>query len=260
MKNRAYYQEQYRKMRMDLLAIVIFSAVNLFSIIFTETYFLFSSYVTQLLAAVGYSMFVETGSNLYIVVSILFGLVSIVPYLLCFIFSKKNSGWMIGAGVLFGIDTLLLLVDAFSSGMFPAFLMDIVFHALALAGIIWGIIAARRRDALPEEEEIAPAVLSGVYAAPADVPTRTLTVIRAKGFYASLVSFTVFVDGQAAGMLKNGATLALQLDEGPHTLSVGHANGSPLTTVNVPEGAAPHTYTVRLSMGMTDANISITEN
>lgn len=58
----------------------------------------------------------------------------LVPYLLCWIFSKNHYGWMIAALVLFSLDTLWLLLN-FDIG----FLLDILFHGYVLFYLIMGV-------------------------------------------------------------------------------------------------------------------------
>ncbi len=122
-------EQKYRIARSSLLIVVILSVVNLFSLIFTESYFLFSSYITLIIGAVGAESYIADPSNtIFLVVIIVLGIISVLPYLVCWIFSKKKVGWLIGALVLFAFDTLLLFIDAISVMDFT-FLLDLAIHA-----------------------------------------------------------------------------------------------------------------------------------
>ena len=74
---------KYNNMRSSLMMIVILSLINVFAIMFTDTYFVFSSYITQTIAAVGYVMAEESGENIYLIISAVLGVLSVVPYLIC---------------------------------------------------------------------------------------------------------------------------------------------------------------------------------
>ncbi|MBQ4510765.1 MAG: hypothetical protein II984_08580 [Clostridia bacterium] len=122
-------EQKYRIARSSLLIVVILSVVNLFSLIFSGSYFLFSSYITLIIGAVGAESYIADPSNtIFLVVIIVLGIISVLPYLVCWIFSKKKVGWLIGALVLFSFDTLLLLIDAISV-MNLTFILDLVIHA-----------------------------------------------------------------------------------------------------------------------------------
>ena len=95
---------KYKNARLSLLLIVLFSVVNVFSMTFGDTYFLFSAFLPQILVMVGLELTYEAGDNLYMIVAMVMAVISIVPYLLCWIFSKKRVGWMIAALVFFILD------------------------------------------------------------------------------------------------------------------------------------------------------------
>lgn len=119
-------EQKYRVARGSLLIVVILSIINLFSLIFTQSYFLFSSYITFMFGATGYDLYTETGDALVVVVIAVLGIISVLPYLACWIFSKKKVGWLIAALVLFAVDTLLLLFDTIASG--GSFIIDLAIH------------------------------------------------------------------------------------------------------------------------------------
>lgn len=89
-------EKTYNSARSWALLVFVLSVVNVVSIATSETYFLFSSYVSQILTVMGleFSAIYEGNSAFLIVFGVLAVLVA-VPYLLCFIFSKKHRGWLL---------------------------------------------------------------------------------------------------------------------------------------------------------------------
>ena len=148
---------KYARSRANLLLVLIFTVVNLFSVTFGDTYFLFSATIPMLcpatmsllaaepefLATIG--MTPETATPL-IIVGLVIGLVLSVPYLLCWIFSKKRVGWMVAALVFFSIDSLLLLIS-FDLTM----ILDIIIHAVVMYYLITGVINGFKLRDMPED-------------------------------------------------------------------------------------------------------------
>ena len=102
---------KYNSARISLLIIVIVSVLNLFTILFSGVYFVFSSYFTQVLGGAGYMLYAETKEVIYPIVTTVLGIISVVPYLLCWIFSKKRFGWMVASLVIFCVDSAGFLFD-----------------------------------------------------------------------------------------------------------------------------------------------------
>ena len=95
-------QQLYQAARGNLLLMLIFSAVNVaFAAFGVDIYFLFSDYLAYMLALTGRVFLEHTDEGLYLAVGLAFAVLVLVPYLLCWIFSKKRRGWMIAALVLF---------------------------------------------------------------------------------------------------------------------------------------------------------------
>ena len=118
MKRKKYKspQQLYQAARGNLLLMLIFSAVNVaFAAFGVDIYFLFSDYLAYMLALTGRVFLEYSDEGLYLAVGLAFAVLVLVPYLLCWIFSKKRRGWMIAALVLFAVDTGALVVDTLGS-------------------------------------------------------------------------------------------------------------------------------------------------
>lgn len=131
----------YNSARISLLLITIISVVNLVTILFSETYFIFSAYFTQILGATGYYLYLETGEVVYPIVTTIVGLISVVPYFLCWLFSKKRYGWMVAGFVLFCVDSVGFtfdLISLLSVGQF-SMTIDLVIRVLIIVELAMAV-------------------------------------------------------------------------------------------------------------------------
>ncbi|MBQ9691950.1 MAG: hypothetical protein IJV70_02200 [Clostridia bacterium] len=258
---------KYNNMRSSLLMIVILSVINIFAIMFTETYFVFSAYITQLIAATGYFMAAEAGDSLYLIVAAVIGLISVLPYLLCWIFSKKHFGWMIGALIFFAVDSLLFFIDfiALVSGGDVSMIIDLVFRIYAIGtlalGIKYGLDLKNEEyhpvTAVPFMGDQVPA---GNAEAPAEAPsgiTRQITVTRKKSFVGCAVPIICYVNGIEVCRLKNGATETFTAPAEPFELGASLTNGLSANALMVNYGEAPLSFRLEMKMGVTTAKINI---
>ena len=151
-------QMKYNRSRVNLLIVLIFTAVNLFSLTFGNTYFLFSATLPMLFPATAAEMaadpayMAEMGLaaedvSIFIAVGLVIGLLMTVPYLLCWIFSKKRVGWMVAALVLFSLDTLFLLL-----ALDLSMIVDLLIHGWVLFYLITGVANGFKLKNLPEDE------------------------------------------------------------------------------------------------------------
>ena len=146
-------QQLYQAARGNLLLMLIFSAVNVaFAAFGVDIYFLFSDYLAYMLALTGRVFLEYSDEGLYLAVGLAFAVLVLVPYLLCWIFSKKRRGWMIAALVLFAVDTGALVVDTLGSDDVLYNLPDLLFHIWVLVYLVLGVKHAQQALA-PQPEE-----------------------------------------------------------------------------------------------------------
>ena len=142
---------KYGVARGNLLLVVILTVVNIILCALNANwYMLFSASVPYAViffasAAVYYpeeSGFLEMGfepvanPTTFLIVAVVIALILTVPYLLCWAFSKKHYGWMIGALVMFSLDTIcMFLVFSFDLSM----IIDLLVHAWVLYYLIMGV-------------------------------------------------------------------------------------------------------------------------
>lgn len=83
----------YKTARTNLWILLALSAVNvLFALLGSDTYFLFSCFISYLVAIYARVFYDYTWDPVYLVIGILIALVILVVYLLCCLLSKKRRG------------------------------------------------------------------------------------------------------------------------------------------------------------------------
>ncbi len=164
---RMAYEQKYKTSRMNLLSVVIFTAINLLLLVTNSgSYFLFSAFIPYFITSIG--MFVcghfpeeyytngleqiTSVDNSIFVVLLVFSFVLTFLYLVAwFMSSKQRVGWLIFALAFFGIDTLgMIFINGFS---FES-ILDILFHAWVIYYLILGIVAHYKLKKLPPEESM----------------------------------------------------------------------------------------------------------
>ncbi len=153
MSPREEVQLKYNRSRYNLLLVAIVSIVNLFSLAFSQSYFLFSARLPALFV----ELTLPTSENEIVessafIVPIIIGIILTVPYLLCFFLSKKRPGWMIPALVFFSIDCLFIIFLALFD--VTAVIVDILFHAWVMFYLITGVKHGFKLKSMPEDEPL----------------------------------------------------------------------------------------------------------
>ena len=162
---RELYEQKYRSSRMNLLLVVIFTAVNLVLLVTNaDTYFLFSAFIPYFITLTGMAVcglfpkeyyegleeIVFLDKSVFVVLLVI-SVVLTLLYLLAWLMSNKNRvGWLIFALVFFGIDTLGMF---FINGISIESAFDILFHAWVIYYLVVGISAHYKLKKLPIEEE-----------------------------------------------------------------------------------------------------------
>lgn len=150
-----------RTARVDLLIVIIFTVVNI-AMIFAESQsvMLFSAVIPYYAVAIAYSADLAFGGLSWLIQgSLILAAVILAMYFVCWLLSKKHYGWLIGAAVLFGVDTVgVLLLYGVVIGDWSAGVMDILLHGLLLYYLIMGAVSGHRLKTLPETvvETVAP--------------------------------------------------------------------------------------------------------
>ena len=264
-------ETKYKNMRLILLTMFILSAVNCISLVLMDTFFYLSAYLPFVLIIQGYQYSVAYASYAFYLVFALLALISIVPYLLCYIFSKKKVGWMIAALVMFSLDTLLNLADLLLA---PSVLtgVTLAFHVYVLVSLAMGVkygLDMKKEQA--EGATVAPADPYGMYMQTPEAPVdgtaadayadirRTITVTRKKSFVGCAIPYAVYVDNRQVAMLKNGQTASFEVSGAAFTLRAGSTNGMLVGHIAVPAGMDHSNYEIATKMGAVTNTLVITQ-
>ena len=153
MSPREEVEMKYKRSRANLLLVIIVSVVNLFTLALNGSYFLFSASIPAIPVELAMPM---TEEEVVVfsdfIVPIIIGIILTVPYLLCWVFSKKRVGWMIPALVFFSFDCLYLFLLATIDP--TAVIIDILFHAWVMFYLITGVINGFKLKKMPEEDPL----------------------------------------------------------------------------------------------------------
>ena len=149
MSPREEVERKYRNCRANLLMVVLFTVFNLVTYPFVSFYFPFAATIPC------YEMhltFQEDPEVAFagLLIPIIIGIILTVPYLLCWIFSKKRVGWMVAALVFFSLDCLLLVTMYDLTSV----IIDILFHAWVMFYLITGVINGFKLKDMPEEQPL----------------------------------------------------------------------------------------------------------
>ena len=154
---REMQEQRYKTSRANLLLIIILTVVNVVMLLVgSETMLLFSISVPYYAVVFGYVM----ENTTMLTTGCVIAAIMLVVYLLCWIFSKKRTGWMIAALVLFIIDTVVMGLMYLGLGEASG-IMDVLIHAWVLYYLIVGVISASKLKKMPREETVAAAEVTG---------------------------------------------------------------------------------------------------
>ena len=135
----------YKKARSNLLGMTILTAINIVLMMAEVNYYFSFSAIIPVSA---FYLEESTGETGLAAIGFIIAAVCIGLYFLCFIMSKKNSGWLIAALVLFSLDTLFLL-PALAGEIDSSLVFCLAFHAWVLYYLITGVVAGARLKQLP---------------------------------------------------------------------------------------------------------------
>lgn len=157
--------KKYSSARTNLLMMLILTGVNLILIAVNASIsFPFSAAMPQVAYAIGSTFAEESGSSAFFIIGLVIALISIAMYLPCYFLSKKRYGWLIGALVLFIMDTLLLILFMVTLGDFTSSLIDVAFHAWVLYYLITGVSSGSRLSHMSVVEKSVSETDSGINA------------------------------------------------------------------------------------------------
>jgi FlaA1/EpsC-like NDP-sugar epimerase len=156
MKTREQILKTFNTSRGNLLAVIIFTSVNIFlTITNTDLYFLFSASIPMILLYFGAEFSELTWSYSFSAFGIIAAFIAISFYGVCWFFSKKHRGWIVAALAFFTIDVLLMiwLLFPLDNGIDFSLVITLAFYAWIMYYLITGTKAWYKLKKMPEEEE-----------------------------------------------------------------------------------------------------------
>lgn len=173
---REQLEQKYKAARSNLLLTIILTVVNVVLLIAgSESMLLFSISVPFYAVVFGYFM---EGTTM-LITGIVIAAIMLTVYLLCWIFSKKRTGWLVAAMVLFIIDTAVMALMYLFAGEMSG-IMDVLIHAWVLYYLISGVSSASKLKKMPPEEPVMVPVVENVEAPQMSVEQNSTPLRRAE--------------------------------------------------------------------------------
>ena len=139
-------QEKYMVARKNLLLMLILTVVNIVLFVAgANTMLLFSATVPYY----GVIYALVLGNPIIFLLGIGIAVISLLLYLLCWIFSKKHYGWMVTALVLFVFDTVVMVVLYILMSDVSG-ILDVLIHAWVLYYLFMGTRCGIQMKNMPE--------------------------------------------------------------------------------------------------------------
>lgn len=150
MNERQMLAQKEKSGRFNLLLAIILTVVNIALFLGgSDTMMLFSISVPYYAVIFGAII----GGEEMVITGCVIAAVMLLVYFVCWLLSKKRTGWLIAALVLMIVDTLALVGFYFLAGEISG-ILDFFFHAMILYYLISGVVASGRLKKLPPEEPV----------------------------------------------------------------------------------------------------------
>ena len=257
---------KYKNARASLLIVLAFSLVNVFAF-FANFYFYFSSRIALVLVAIGAQVDVTAGTSVFKFIFAALAIISLVPYLLSWIFSKKKVGWMIVALVLFSVDTLVLLIDVPSALAAKNYtiIIDVVVHAIVIVELALGVKAGfdMKKEAIVAEEEKQEMQEKNEFLSKElgidNDKKRKVVFSRENSFAGCAIPIVVLVNGNEVCRLKNGKSETVEVPASAFELTAMMSNGFANSKLFVDAGEEDAAFSLKIKMGFSSSTIEITK-
>jgi len=147
------YALDFKRSRANLLAVVVFTLINLFLIIIdADFYFLFSAAIPMYILYFFEGMYISSGMVGLWVFGIILAFIGTGLYLLFWGLSKKFRAWILVALIVFAFDSLIMLFVFLLIGFELGSIIDIAFSAWVMYYLIIGTKAWAKLQNVSHEE------------------------------------------------------------------------------------------------------------
>lgn len=160
---RAALYTRYSAARMNLLLIIVFTVLNIITLMMDSGQLLFTAAIPYKIVQIGKTLCGFMPEEYYtknemtplydkgfVAVFIIIALLIVALYLLCWLFSKKRGAdkWLSFALAMMSADTMVAILFADQRTI----IVDVLFHLLILVLLFSGIGAYKKLRALPKDE------------------------------------------------------------------------------------------------------------
>lgn len=150
MTPRQILEQKQKSGRSNLLLAIILTVVNIVMLLAGgDAMLLFSISVPYYAVVFG----VVLGGQELVITGCVIAAVMLIVYFLCWVLSKKHTGWLVAALVLIIIDTLALVAFYLLAGEISG-ILDFVFHAMIIYYLAVGISSSKKLKNMPVEEPV----------------------------------------------------------------------------------------------------------
>lgn len=142
--------------RMAMLAILAVSLVNQFLLLIKVNYhFLFSAAVPYYLNWLGRELGAQTDMGAFKALAVILTMLVYGAYIACWLLSSQRREWLAAALGLYGLDTLLLIIFAFTLLDNPwSCLLEVLTHCVGLYLLFGAVQAAERLSHMPKPRRV----------------------------------------------------------------------------------------------------------
>ncbi len=158
---RAVQENNLRNARINLLVVVLISAINILMVFLDDgRFYIFSAYLPYFLTALGALLTGRLSDewypegrgdmlpNAFLIAMIALSVIIVAVYFVCWLLSKKHSAWYIVTLALFAVDTLIMI---FLEGFYLESIVAIAFHAWVIYYMVMAINASSKLKNMPIE-------------------------------------------------------------------------------------------------------------
>jgi hypothetical protein len=147
-------EARYKGARIYLLMVIMCTTFNVGFLFLEIDAFYLASVVIPYVAMILREIFVGT---VLAPIALAIGAIYLGLLVLCWALSKHKPGWMIAACVVYGLDLAAVALMYFTERE-PLFLGSMIFHAILIGLMVYGIICRKRKytDEVSEEPETPP--------------------------------------------------------------------------------------------------------
>lgn len=169
-------EARYKGARIYLLMVIMCTTFNVGFLFLEINAFYLASAAIPYVAMIFREIFVGT---VLAPIAMAIGAIYLGLLVLCWALSKHKPGWMIAACVVYGLDLAAVALMYFTERE-PLFLGSMIFHAILIGLMVYGIICRKRKDTDEVSEEPETPPVRGVALRRADMEIKSRTLLKAE--------------------------------------------------------------------------------